>query len=224
LSTPPVPILLYRKSRWELSWLGFPVLWQEGSDLMFGLHRARLLDETWTDWEAYLDRVCRERSHPPPDSASPLYRFAPERWLEAQVIRYFRMIRPDLQDVFYCQVPTFVEGDRKVIDLLGVTWSGRLVVVELKTRREPGLLFQGIEYWQRVADHLRHGDFAAGGYFPGISLKDHAPLLYLVTPWSEFHRDLALFRSYVTAEVEVRCLGIASDWRAGFRIIRRFRL
>jgi hypothetical protein len=216
--------LVFRKSRWEVSLRGFPVLWQEPEGLVFDRYRPRLLRENWGAWIDYIAVVSRRRCDPPPDPRDPIYRYAPERWLEAHLIRDLKLIRPDLGGEVYCQVPTLVEGDRKVIDLLGATRSGRLVVVELKARQDSCLLFQGIEYWQRVWDHLRHGDFETGGYFPGLALSREPPILYLVSPWLEFHRQLALFRSYVAAEVEVRCLGINADWRRGLRIIRRFRL
>ncbi len=216
--------LLYRKSRWELSVLGLPVLWLEPEGLAYDHFRPRLLEGDWEKWEAHLALVLAERTHPPPSRRSPFYRFAPERWLEAQLIRNLHLIRPDLQEAFYCQVPTYVEGCRKVIDLLAVTRRGRLTVVEIKAHKDGELFFQGIEYWQRVYDHLRHGDFPSAGYFPGIELLPEPPLLYLVSPWSEFHRDLALYRSYVAADVQIRCLGIAGDWRRKLTVVRRFEL
>ncbi len=216
--------LLYRKSRWELSVLGLPVLWVEPEGLAYDHFQPRLLAGDWNQWEAHLAQVLSERTYPPPNPGSSYYRFAPERWLEAQLIRNRHSIRPDLQDAFYCQVPTYVEGCRKVIDLLAVTRSGRLTVVEIKAHKDGVMFFQGVEYWQRVYDHLRHGDFPAAGYFPGIELSQEPPLLYLVSPWFEFHRDLALYRSYVSADVEIRCLGLGGDWRRKLTIVRRFEL
>ncbi|GAB4110578.1 MAG: hypothetical protein Kow001_11500 [Acidobacteriota bacterium] len=220
----PTLDLLYRKSRWELSVLGLPVLWVEPEGLAYDHFRPRLLAGDWEGWEAHLAQILSERTYPSPNPRSPYYRFAPERWLEAQLIRNRHSIRPDLQDAFYCQVPTYVEGCRKVIDLLAVTRTGRLTVVEIKAHKDGVMFFQGVEYWQRVYDHLRHGDFPAAGYFPGIELSQEPPLLYLVSPWFEFHRDLALYRSYVSADVEIRCIGLGGDWRRRLTIVRRFEL
>lgn len=216
--------LVFRKSRWELSLLGLPVLWEGPCGLEFEYLDPRPLNGDWEAWRDHVRTLLCERSFPSRDPAAPAFRFAPERWLEALLIRNRQLIRPDMADPFYCQVPTFVEGDRKVIDLLGVTASGRLVVVELKARKSPDLLFQGIEYWQRVWEHQRRGEFLASGYFPGVVLSPEPPLLYLVSPWTEFHRKLGLFRSYLAAEVEIHCIGINPDWKRGPRVVRRFRL
>jgi len=42
-------------------------------------------------------------------------------------------------------VPSYLDGQRKVLDLLTVTKSGRLAVLELKTERNLDLIFQGLD-------------------------------------------------------------------------------
>lgn len=168
--------------------------------------------------------VAHLRSWPPSLPYSPCYRYGPERWLESLVIRNHRRIRTDCRETVYCQVPTFVEGDRKVIDILTVTREGRLVVIELKPKRETGLLLQGLDYWDRVRRHLDARDFQRAGYFPGIELRAEPPLLYLVSPLFEFHAVMPVLRSYLDTSVRFNCVGINCDWRRKLRILRRFTL
>ncbi len=236
-SPPPEPLLqlsrsfpdldlMFRSGRWELSLRGLPVLWYHpAGDLMFDWkHPTRLRSAGAKAWERHLEEVGRLRNWPPPSIRSPYYRSGRERWLESLVIRAHRRIHADCLDTVYCQVPTFIEGDRKVLDILTATQAGRLVVIELKPRREIGLLLQGLDYWDRVRRHLAGRDFEQAGYFPGTELSPEPPLLYLVSPLFEFHPVMPVLRSYLDTAVRFECVGINSDWRRGLRVLRRFTL
>ena len=67
-----------------------------------------------------------------------LYRAQPERWLESMVAADPVRVDARLDPRFvYSQVPALSVGDRGVMDLVGVTRDGRLVVLELKAQRRP---------------------------------------------------------------------------------------
>lgn len=216
--------LLFRRSRWELAYRGYPVLWQEeGGVPLFDLRRPRVLADEGI-WRDHVAKVVSMRREPAPDRRSRYFRYAPERWLESLVVRQLSRMRSDLEGPVYCQVPTYIDGDRKVIDLLAVNQKGRLIVVELKSCKDPGLFLQGLEYWQRVYDHLRNGDFERSGYFEGIALSQDPPRLVLVSPLFEFHRDLAIYRAYTRPAVEVDCIGVNMNWREKLLVVRRFSL
>ena len=171
----------------------------------------------------HLSEVRRRRQWPPPDPLSFFYRWSGERWLESLVLRNHETILSGLEEI-YCQVPTFVEGDRKVIDLLALRNDGRVVVIELKPNKDPGLLIQGLEYWQRVRFHLCRGDLRRGGYFPGRDLSPQEPVLLLVSPLFEFHRVMPDLRTHLSFPIRLECVGINSDWRGGIRVLRRVQL
>jgi hypothetical protein len=164
------------------------------------------------------------RRYPPPAPDHFCFRFGEERWLESLVLRDHRKINPDFVRQIYIQVPTWVRGDRKVLDLLTATRQGRLAVMELKTQREISLLFQGLDYWERVEHHRIRADFGPAGYFTEIDLVELPPLLYLVCPLFEFHRILLGIRRYVRNDLTILCIGINSDWKRGIKILRRFEL
>ncbi|HVB36854.1 MAG TPA: hypothetical protein VND42_06400 [Candidatus Acidoferrales bacterium] len=55
-----------------------------------------------------------------------------------------------------------------MIDLLGGTRQGRLVVIELKASEDLHLPLQAVDYSLRVRRHLIEGDFRNYGHFPGV--------------------------------------------------------
>ena len=219
--------LTYRKGAWELSHLGFRVAWSEpgGQPCHFDAECPRVLGpETFADCASYLGRVCRYRTFPSPNPRHFFYRSRQERWLESLVIRGHRLLNDRFHEVIYSQVPSYLDGQRKVLDLLTVTDSGRLAVLELKIERNLDLIFQGLDYWDRVRQHLRWEEFEKAGYFEGIPLSAESPLLYLVCPLFEFHKTMPIIRRFLKPETEVQCVGVNADWKKGLRVLRRFAL
>jgi len=226
ISRNPDLDLSYRADHWEISLFGFPVLWtRPDGTLGFDRFQERTArSENRAEWERHLEEVRRFRVFPPPDPSHPYYRFSSERWMESLVVHNLRLIEPDFADTYYCQVPTYVEGDRKVLDLLTATRAGRLAVLELKPEKDRGLVFQGLEYWERVHRHLLRGDLQRAGLFPDFRLLPEPPLLFLISPLFEFHRVMPIVRSYLRDEVHFECIGINGNWKKGLRILRRFRV
>jgi hypothetical protein len=218
--------LIYRKDRWELSYYGLPIAWEgDGSRNEFDIRVSESLSpDRFELFQCHLEEVKKYRSFPPPDPQHPLYRFGRERWYESLLIRNQRLLNPLLTGEVYCQVPTWVGGERKVLDLLSVTGDGRLVVVELKPQKDMSLVFQGLEYWNRVVHHLGNRDFERAGYFRKHQLVDKPPLLYLVSPLFEFHRLLPILQRYLDPSISFECVGTNQDWRDDLRLLRRFQL
>jgi hypothetical protein len=214
--------LLFRAGRWELSFRGMPVLWSKGSEELFYDLRCPRLFRDEKAWQAHLDEVRQFRRWPPPDPRSFFYRWSSERWLEWLVLRNHRKLVSGLEEI-HCQVPTFVEGDRKVLDLMALRDDGRVVVIELKPGKDPGLLIQGLDYWQRVRFHLSRGDLQQGGYFRDKHLSREDPLLALISPLFEFHRLMPVLRAHLKPVIQFECVGINSDWRREIRVLRRVR-
>ena len=219
--------LVYRQNRWELSYLGLRLLWYdaEKKEYLFDLRSPTIWrSANHSQMLSHIAEVRRARCFPSPAPASFFYREAPELWLESLLLRDHRALNADFADLVYSQVPTCLDGERKILDLLTVTTAGRLAVIELKIQKDLDLVFQGLDYWDRVEHHLRNRDFQSSGYFEGIELSDAAPLLYLVSPLFEYHRELPLLRRYVRMDVDPVCVGINSDWKGGIKILRRFAL
>jgi hypothetical protein len=152
----------------------------------------------------------------------PFYRLQPERGLQSVVERDLSAIDPRLQpELFYAQVPAFTASDRAVIDLLGITRDGRLAVIELKAAEDFHLPLQGLDYWTRVRQHHRRGDFQRHGYFPGRILSDRDPILILAAPALHVHPATATMLRYLSPEVDWTLAAVDERWRDGIRVVFR---
>jgi hypothetical protein len=192
--------------------------------LFFGLGdaRQRLSEET----EAALERLVRQldlhRSALAQETNHPLYRAAPERWLESLVVEDATRLDAQLDPGhLYSQVPALAAGDRGVLDLLGVTRRGRLVVIELKASEDIQLPIQAVDYWLRVRRHQREGDFQRNGYFTGVEIDPQPPLVWLVAPGLRFHSATDTHLKYLSPEIHVTRIGLAENWRRGLKIVFR---
>ncbi|MDA2934657.1 hypothetical protein MYX82_09990 [Acidobacteria bacterium AH-259-D05] len=221
----PHCLLSFRQGRWELSYLGLRIAWYDETEdrCLFDLLNPRVLSSSTRGvFEEHLRQIAQLRCFPPECPPHPYYRLAQERWLESMLISDLSILKADLADTFYSQVPTYLDGERKVLDLLTVTKGGRVVILELKVEKDLDLVFQALDYWKRVWHHLKRGDFQRSGYFPAMTLLDEPPLLYLISPLFEFHKVMSVFRKYLKEEIVLTCIGINSDWRRGLRLLRRF--
>lgn len=179
----------------------------------------------WTDESEPLLRRLIERlrlKRGGRDRTDPLYRLQPERWLQSVVERDLSAIDPRLEpELFYPQVPAFTASDRAVIDLLGIARDGRLAVIELKAAEDFHLPMQGLDYWARVRQHGRRGDFQRHGYFPGRLLSERDPILILAAPALHVHPATATLLRYFSPELDWTLAGLDERWRDGIRVVFR---
>ena len=160
-----------------------------------------------------------------PAPRHPYYRLQSERWLEALVLADIRQIHFDLDPGFvYPQVPAFSGLDRGVIDILTLTRERRLAVIELKVAEDINLPLQALDYWTRVKWHHERGDFERQGYFSGVKVGPHPPVLYLVSPAFRFHSTTEGILKYLPPEIEIIKVGLNENWREGIQVMYRRRV
>jgi hypothetical protein len=102
--------------------------------VFFGLGNSAELLTTANEraLERLLHKLDLHRSPFATDTNHALYRGAAERWLESIVLEDPAKVDAQLDPRhFYSQVPALAAGDRGVLDLLGITRQGRLVLIEL---------------------------------------------------------------------------------------------
>jgi hypothetical protein len=119
---------------------------------------------------------------------------------------------------FYSQVPAPPSGDRGVLDLLGITRPGRLVVIESRASEDLQLPVQAVDYWLRVRRHQREADFQRDGYFPGVVIDPQPPL---VSPGLRFHSATDTLLKYLLPGIRVTRIRLAENSRRGLKIIFR---
>jgi hypothetical protein len=165
-----------------------------------------------------------ENRHAGGTMRNPLYRLQPERWLESALRRDIAEIEPSMRaDIVYTQVPAFAAGDRGMLDLLTVTHSGRLAVIEIKANDDLQLPLQSLDYWCRVRQLHRERAFQKHGYFRGIELSDQPPLLFLIAPAFRVHPATDTVLRYLSPEIPWEVIGLNEDWRKRRKVILRKR-
>lgn len=197
--------------------------WQDGR-LFFATDKCR--DEIASASDKKIARLLRqlETSRNPlaTDTRHPLFRAQPERWLESLVRQDVTRIDPALDPRFvYSQVFANAGGEHGILDLLTVTQSGRLAILELKASEHIHLPLQAADYWLRIRRHLDQRDLGRYGYFSGVELQPAPPLVYLVAPALHFHPSADTLLRCLVPEMEVVRVGIAEDWRSGLRVVLR---
>jgi len=154
-----------------------------------------------------------------PNATPPHYS---ERWFESVVRSHMPSIEPDLlPNPVHGQVLTFAAGDRDLIDLLAISPSGRLAVLELKVAEDLHLPLQALDYWMRINWHLARGELRH--LFPEHFVNDKPPKLLLVAPAMTFHSSNAGVLRYFSPEIDVERIGVNSDWRNSLRVVLRLR-
>lgn len=117
------------------------------------------------------------------------------------------------------QVLTFAACDRDLIDLVAISASGRLAVLELKTSEDIHLPLQALDYWMRIRWHAQRNELQP--LFPGMPLLNNPPKLFLVAPAMSFHSSNASVLRYFSPEIEVERVGINLDWQANLKVVLR---
>ncbi len=195
---------------------------RDGFSFGLGDRRERLTEATEPALDRLMRRLDSHRSALSTETTHPLYRAAPERWIETLVLQDPTRLDAQLDPGhLYSQVPALTEGDRGVLDLLGVTRRGRLVVIELKASEDMQLPIQAVDYWLRVRRHQSAGDFERYGYFTGKELDSKPPLIWLAAPALRFHSATDIVMKYLSPEIQVTRIGLNENWRRGLKVILR---
>jgi len=196
----------------------------------FGTNRAhrRLLDEsTANDWHNLLRDLREHRSAAAVDHRHAFYRSAPEAWLESLLRRDITKLDPGLIIApLHAQFRT-ARGAKlgiRPIDLLALRQDGRLVVIELKVSEDREHVLQGADYWRRVEAHRRRGHIARAKLFGARTIRDEAPLVYLVAPTLRVHPAFQTLAHCISSDIEIYRFDINEDWRTGVRVMRRERV
>ncbi len=156
------------------------------------------------------------------DTRHPLYRAQAERWMQTMVLSDASQIDLALDPAHvYEQVFAQSAGQHGILDLLCVTRTKRLAIVELKAVENPDLPMQAGDYWSRIRHLQLQGDLARYGYFQGLELNSDPPLVYLVAPALRYHPSTDTLLRFLKPEIEVIRVGLVESWRRGLRVVMR---
>jgi hypothetical protein len=223
----PQAIMLHPAAQSREVWLRFRGLpfahWEDGR-VFFGIGEPR--EELSPASRPALKRLLHElevHRHPlADDTRHSLYRAQAERWLESLVREDVTRVDAALDPRFvYPQVFANAGREHGILDLLTVTRSGRLAIIELKASEHIHLPLQAADYWLRVRRHLHNGEIVRYGYFPAVELQQTPPLVYLVAPALRFHPATDDLLRYLSPELEIVRVGLAESWRRGLHVVMR---
>jgi hypothetical protein len=227
ISLAPQVITMHPVAQSREVWLRFHGLpfarWDDGR-VFFGISDAR--EELSAGSRFALKRQVNDlevHRHPlATDTRHSLYRAQAERWVESIVREGVTRVDAALDQRFvYTQVFANAGGEHGILDLLTVTRSGRLAIIELKASEHIHLPLQAADYWLRVRRHLENGEITRYGYFPGLELQPAPPLVYLVAPALRFHPSTDDLLNCLSPELEIVRVGVAESWRSGLRVVMR---
>ncbi|MBI2817246.1 MAG: hypothetical protein HYX72_09930 [Acidobacteria bacterium] len=212
----------------HLTLRGLPFAKETPVGIAFGVGRAETLfhESNFRRLRKLIEAISRyrraESAHDPEARLHPYYRLQPEKWMHSMVVRQIRALGCDLvPDVLYEQVPAVAGAESGLIDLLGVTSQGRLVVVELKASEDIHLPLQALDYWMRVRWQQERGELERQGYFPQRVLSSEPPLLLLVSPALQFHPACEIILRYFAPSIETIQLGLNENWREQLQVVFR---
>jgi hypothetical protein len=187
-----------------------------------GERRQELTPSSSPDLKKMLNDLDAHRHPLASDLRHPLYRAQPERWLEAIVREDITRIDAQLDSHFvYAQIFANTGGEHGILDLLAVTRTGRLAIIELKATEHIHLPLQAAGYWQHVRYHQKSEELSRCGYFPGVQLQTAPPLVYLVAPALRFHPATGELLRHLSPDIEVVRVGLAESWRRDVRVVMR---
>jgi hypothetical protein len=196
----------------------------ERDRICFGIgpQRTELTETNFGSLESLIREILYYRRPDSPDTQHPYYRLQAERWLEALILEDAAHLFPELaRESIYSQIPAYLGKDPGRIDILGVDRQGALVVMELKVQPDPDLPLQALDYWGRVIQHSRNGDFTRRGYFSEVRLNREYPRIYLISPIFSFHDSTESLLRYLNRDLEVWKIAVNVDWRCGVKIVHR---
>lgn len=200
------------------------VMGSDRDQIRFGVGplRTELTESNFEDLRALVAEILFYRRPDCPDTRHPFYRLQAERWLEALILEDVPHLFPEMSpESVYSQIPVYLGRDPGRIDILGADRLGTLVVMELKVTPDPDLPLQALDYWGRVIQHSKNGDFERRGYFSEVRLNRQHPKIYLVAPVFSFHDSTEALLRYLKPDLEVWKISVNDDWRCGVKIMRR---
>ena len=200
------------------------VMGQERDRVCFGIgpQRTELTEANFASLESLVREILFYRRPDSPDVLHPYYRLQAERWMESLILEDVARLFPEMApESVYSQIPAYLGKDPGRIDILGADRQGTLVVMELKVHPDPDLPLQALDYWGRVIQHSRSGDFARRGYFSEVRLNRQRPRIYLVAPVFSFHDSTEKLLRYLDPNLEIWKVAVNVDWRCGIKVMYR---
>jgi hypothetical protein len=194
-----------------------------------GANETPLQQDTEAIFADLMQRLFANR-YPEGNARNPLFRLQPEAWLQSTLGGDLTQIDDSLgTHALYQQVPAFAAADRAMLDLLTITRNARLAILELKADEDLHFPLQGLDYWIRVhwlqqqRSSSGKGELEQNGYFPGVQLLPHSPLLYYIVPALRVHPSMETVLRHLSPAITWTLVALNEGWRSEPKVIFRKR-
>ncbi len=203
-----------------LCFLGLPFASVKAGKIWFGIGREKrlLTQENFIELCRLIETLKEYRCFNSPNKLHEFYCLMPEKWLESILRKNIKLLDPEL---VLSPVYDQLSLDKEKVDLLAIRQDGRLVVVELKTSESRELLFQALSYWWKIDYARKVGLLQKAKIFPNLEIQEKPPMIYLVSPAINFHKDLDFLASTINPNIEIFRFGLNQDWRREVKVVER---
>lgn len=191
--------------------------------LWFGIEREKQILSK-TNERQFFELVETLENYRRPDSPNKRHTFytsAPEAWLEALLRRNIKRLDANL---ILSPVYHQFRAERDKIDLLALRNDGRLIIIEVKTAQDRGMIFQAADYWRKIELQRRKGNLQTTRIFGDSKIADKPAICYLVAPTLAFHPDSEFLAGTVSNEIEIHRFNLTENWRGNLKVLNRQKL
>ncbi|REJ77486.1 MAG: hypothetical protein DWQ47_14000 [Acidobacteria bacterium] len=185
----------------------------------FGVEKDRELlgEENLHELENLFGSLREYRRHDSPNKQHLYYQAAPEAWLESILRKDVKKLDRNLVlSPVYNQFRT----SRDRIDLLALSETGRLVIIELKVSNDTSMVFQAVDYWRRIEHQRRNGVLSSAGLFGERKIEDVPAMIYLAAPALCFGSDVDSLVNAVRKDIRIVRFELNEDWRREVKVVK----
>lgn len=189
-------------------------------NVWFGVENKRqiLTENNRRDLINLIENLNVFRRFDSPNTQHALYRLAPEAWLEAILRKNIKSLDANLiLSPLYHQF----RAGRDKIDLLALRRDGRLVIIEVKAAPDREMIFQAVDYWQKIELQKRKGILQKARLFGASEISDAPAVVYLAAPTLSYHKDFELLAETVSPEIEIHRFNLNENWRENLKVLER---
>lgn len=186
----------------------------------FGIERNRriLNENSYEDFYEFFENIEKYRRFDTENKQHAFYKDATEAWLESILRRNIKLLDANL---ILSPIFNQFRTSRDKIDLLALRKDGRLVIIEIKVAADREMIFQAVDYWQKIELQRRKGVLNKANLFGKKQIADKPTIIYLVAPTLSFHPYFDFLAQTISQEIEIFRFDLTENWRENLKVLGR---
>lgn len=186
----------------------------------FGVDKPRKVvnEGSLEELDELIKNLKKYRCYDSPNKQHAFYQSSAEAWLEAILLKDINQLDANL---ILSPVYNQFRAVRDRIDLLALRNDGRLVIIELKVVTDREMVFQAVDYWQKIEHQRRKGLLNKANLFDGKEISDKPAIIYLAAPTLSYHKDFNFLAKTISSQIEIFKFELSENWRENLKVLRR---